>query len=74
MKKAVIISGGKIQTDFALDFLKKNKWDFVIGADRGLVFCHHQQILPTHIVRTLIRQEKKNMCITMNIRIFQFGD
>ena len=30
MKKAVIISGGKIQTDFALDFLKKNKWDFVI--------------------------------------------
>ena len=50
MKKAVIISGGKIQTDFALDFLKKNKWDFVIGADRGLVFCHHQQILPTHIV------------------------
>lgn len=50
MKKAVIISGGKIQSDFALAFLKQTPWDFVIGADRGIVFCREQEIIPTHIV------------------------
>lgn len=50
MKTAVIISGGKIQSDFALAFLKDTPCDFVIGADRGIVFCREHQIQPTHIV------------------------
>ncbi|MBS1317136.1 MAG: thiamine diphosphokinase [Lachnospiraceae bacterium] len=50
MKRAVIISGGKIQSDFALAFLEKYTWDLVIGADRGLIFCHKNRIMPTHIV------------------------
>ena len=50
MKRAVIISGGKIQTDFALAFLRTQTWDYVIGADKGLIFCHKNQIMPTHIV------------------------
>ena len=28
MKRAVIISGGKIQTDFALAFLRTQTWDY----------------------------------------------
>ena len=50
MKRAVIISGGKIQTDFALAFLRTQIWDYVIGADKGVIFCHKNQIMPTHIV------------------------
>ena len=50
MKRAVIISGGKIQTDFALAFLRRQTWDYVIGADKGVIFCHKNQIMPTHIV------------------------
>lgn len=50
MKRAVIISGGKIQTDFALAFLRTQTWDYVIGADKGVIFCHKNQIMPTHIV------------------------
>ena len=44
MKRAVIISGGKIQTDFALAFLRTQIWDYVIGADKGVIFCHKNQI------------------------------
>ncbi len=44
---SVIISGGNINSDFALDFLKKKKerglW---IAADRGLEFCSQNGILP----------------------------
>ena len=38
MKHAVIVSGGNINTDFALDFLKKNTDEntLLIAADRGL--------------------------------------
>ena len=50
MKRAVIISGGKIQTDFALAFLRTQTWDYVIGADKGVIFCHKNQIMPTLIV------------------------
>ena len=52
MKDTIIVSGGNIHKDFALDFLKKNKWDFVIGADRGLVFCHHQRAYGNHPIET----------------------
>lgn len=50
MKTAVIISGGKIESDFALDFLEKCPCDFIIGADRGILFCREYGIRPTHIV------------------------
>lgn len=50
MKTAVIISGGDIDTDFALLFLNRNKYDFLIGADRGIHFLRSQGIMPTHIV------------------------
>ena len=50
MKTAVILSGGKIQSEFALAFLEKHPCDFRIGADRGILFCKEYGITPTHIV------------------------
>ena len=50
MITAVIISGGDIDIDFALLFLNNKKYDFLIGADRGIHFLHSQGIMPTHIV------------------------
>ena len=40
MKDTIIVSGGNIQSDFALDFLKKNKTEntCLIAADRGVEF------------------------------------
>lgn len=50
MKKAVIISGGNIEEDFALRFLQEKKYDFIIAADRGLQFLREHGLQPTHIV------------------------
>ena len=40
MKDVIIVSGGNIQRDFALDFLQKNKKENVclIAADKGVEF------------------------------------
>ena len=46
----LIISGGTIDTDFALDLLKKEKYDHIIGVDGALKFCKEQNIVPTRIV------------------------
>ena len=45
MKSAVIISGGNIEEDFALRFLAKNRFDYVIAADRGLEFLRKFKIM-----------------------------
>lgn len=50
MKKAVIISGGNIEGDFALRFLEQETYDCLIAADRGLLFLERHGIAPTHIV------------------------
>ena len=48
MKNAVIVSGGNIDQDFALDFLKKYKTEatWLIAADRGLEFFEKNGIRP----------------------------
>lgn len=48
MKNAVIVSGGNINRDFALDFLKKNKTEdtCLIAADRGLEFFEETGLIP----------------------------
>ncbi|MFQ8689109.1 MAG: thiamine diphosphokinase [Blautia sp.] len=44
---SIIISGGRIESDFALEFLKKKKGKvLVIAADRGLEFCSECGIIP----------------------------
>lgn len=46
----IIISGGTIETEFALEMLQKIQPEYVIGVDRGLTFLYHNQVMPTHIV------------------------
>ena len=56
MIDTVIVSGGDIQSDFALDFLKKNtdkagkEKICLIAADRGLEFFLEHQILPDIVI------------------------
>lgn len=50
MRKTVIISGGNIDYDFALSFLEKEEFDYVIGADHGLAFLRKSGIVPDEIV------------------------
>ena len=50
MIDTIIVSGGDIQSDFALDFLEKkikeNEKICLIAADRGLEFFLEHQLLP----------------------------
>ncbi len=48
--KTLIITGGNIECDFALDFLGKLEPDFILGVDKGLQFCYEQKIWPDFIV------------------------
>ena len=44
--KILIISGGSIEKDFALDFLKKCTFEYVIAVDKGAQFCKDCGIHP----------------------------
>ena len=44
--KYVIISGGYIEDRFALDWLRRNKYDCMIAADSGMNFLHRNGIVP----------------------------
>lgn len=46
----MIVSGGNIQEEFALAFLKGHTYDELIGVDNGLAFLRRHQIFPTRIV------------------------
>lgn len=45
----LIISGGNIEVDLALEVLK-TKYEHIIAVDGGLRFCYEQNIAPTRIV------------------------
>lgn len=49
-KKAVIISGGSLNESFAKKVIDHVKPQIRIGVDRGLLFFHANEIMPTHIV------------------------
>ncbi len=46
----IFISGGRIDSDFALDFIKKHNEDTIVAIDRGLQFCSKKGIRPHYIV------------------------
>ena len=48
--RIALLSGGDIQSDFALAFLEEQKFDKIIAVDKGLEFCHRNGILPQGIV------------------------
>lgn len=44
--KVVIISGGHIEDDFALEWLQENKYELLIVADSGMEFLFRNQLVP----------------------------
>lgn len=48
--RAIIISGGTIDREQALELFKENKYRYIVGADAGLRFLYSENIVPTHIV------------------------
>lgn len=48
--RTLIITGGTIEKDFALDFILKYQPEYVIAVDRGLSFCYGTQVKPDLIV------------------------
>lgn len=48
--KTCIIAGGMLERDFALRFMKKENFDIILAADRGLKFCSEEGIRPTYIL------------------------
>ena len=44
--KTLIISGGRFQKDFAVSFLEKNKYDYVIAVDKGAAYAEELNIKP----------------------------
>lgn len=48
--KTVIINGGNIEDDFALSFLQKETYDYLIAVDKGLEFCYRAGIRPDEML------------------------
>lgn len=46
----VIVSGGRLDEAFVLDVLRSEQAEFIIAADRGLMFLYKHQIWPNYIV------------------------
>ena len=58
----VIVSGGNIQEDFALSFLREQPFQELIAVDRGLELLYSQGICPTRIVGDFDSVEQKVFC------------
>lgn len=46
----LIVTGGEVELDFAKEVLNARKYDFLIGADKGVEFFYKENVMPTHIV------------------------
>ena len=57
--KTLIISGGRFQKDFAVSFLEKNKYDFVIAVDKGAAYAEELNIKPDMVVGDLDSYDKE---------------
>lgn len=48
--RTLIITGGNIERDFALNFIQSYQPEYLIAVDRGLAFCYETQVKPNLIV------------------------
>ncbi len=48
--KILIVSGGSIQKDYLVDYLKDKTYDHIIAADAGLAHCRGLSLTPTEIL------------------------
>ena len=49
-KRIVIVSGGKVEDDFALSVLESVEQEYIIAVDRGMEFLYRHRIMPSYIV------------------------
>lgn len=61
MKKVLIVSGGKIEEPFAVEYIKKEKFDFIIAADSGIEFLYRHQLKPDILVGDFDSADKKTV-------------
>lgn len=46
----LVVTGGSIQDDFAVEYIRKKKFDQMIAADSGMEFFYRMGMVPQHIV------------------------
>ena len=51
--KTLIVTGGKFNKEFAVSFLEKNKYDYVIAVDKGAAYAEELNIKPDLVVGDL---------------------
>ncbi len=49
-KHVLILSGGRIDPEFARDYLKDKHYDLIISADSGIDFCRQAELMPDVIL------------------------
>lgn len=49
-KRIVIVSGGKVEDDFALSVLESYENEYIIAVDKGMEFLYRREIMPSYIV------------------------
>ena len=49
-KKGIIVSGGAIQDEFAMQLIQDVTPEYIVAVDSGLNFIYRNQVAPTHIV------------------------
>lgn len=49
-RRTVIVSGGRIEEEFALSVLNSEETEFIVGVDKGLDFLYEHDICPNYIV------------------------
>lgn len=58
MTRALIISGGKIEDAFALEWMKNHPYDLLVAADSGMEFLYRNQMMPDVIAGDFDSVEK----------------
>lgn len=48
--KTIIINGGNIEDDFALPFMQKETYDYLIAVDKGVEFCYRAGLRPDEML------------------------
>ena len=48
--RAAVLSGGTLEDDFVLPYLREYSPDVILAADRGLEFCSRNRIRPDMIL------------------------
>ena len=49
-KRIVIVSGGEIDSETAVDILKQPESRYIIAVDKGMEFLYAERIMPSYIV------------------------